>query len=72
MNFRRLTDASGETVYINLDFVSSVTAGGAGGTVPTDRPPARSWIKLAGIGSGVSTVVVRETPEDILHGVPVK
>ena len=70
MMWRKLTDQGGKPIYLNLDAVVMVKAD-LHEPVHGSGIIGRSYIEfIGGRGSGaVSSIVVRETPEQILDGI---
>jgi len=60
MNWKKLTGTDGKAVFVNLNKVVSLTAETEGAR--------RTWVDFVDRGAGISTLVVRETPAEILEG----
>jgi hypothetical protein len=69
VSFRKLTGTDGKPVFVNLGMIAHITAEIDDSYVPSRGVTGRSWIKFADLGSGISTLAVRETPSEILEGV---
>lgn len=74
MGWKKLTGQNGEPVFVNLDNVAHVNADLHEPTYPSRGVVGRSYIEfVGGRGTGiVSSIVVRETPKEILNNVPVR
>ncbi|MGY0573262.1 hypothetical protein ACTGJ9_020970 [Bradyrhizobium sp. RDM12] len=69
-----MTGQDGKPVFVNLDTVTHVKADLHDGYVPSRGVTGRSFIEFVG-GRGadsVSSIVVRETPEEILTDLPLR
>ena len=74
MNWKKLTGQDGKPVFVNLDNVAHLKADLHAPSYPSNGVVGRSYIEfIGGRGTGsVSSIVVRETPDEILNGLIVE
>lgn len=71
MAWRTLTGQDGKSVFVNLDNVAYVKADLHDPYVPSRGVTGCSFIEFVGgrCANSVSSIVVRQTPEEILNGI---